>query len=47
MNQLLLECYLSGQISEMQWQQHLRESPELAAMYDEAVKQRVNFLVVN
>lgn len=25
MYQLLLECYLSGQMSEAQWQQHLQD----------------------
>ena len=27
----LYECFLSGQISAAQWEQHLREDPELAA----------------
>jgi len=28
---LLIECYLSGQISERQWQQHLADTPGLIA----------------
>jgi hypothetical protein len=27
--QLLLACYLSGQITERQWQEHLKEDPSL------------------
>lgn len=29
-NQLLLDCYLSGQVSERQWQAHLAQDPGLA-----------------
>lgn len=27
--QLLIACYLSGQITERQWQEHLKEDPKL------------------
>jgi hypothetical protein len=29
-NQLLLDCYLSGQVSVEQWQEHLAQDPGLA-----------------
>lgn len=31
---LLIECYLSGQMSEYQWQQHLADTPGLREAYD-------------
>ena len=30
--QALLECYLSGQMSERQWAQHVAEDPKLEAL---------------
>jgi hypothetical protein len=39
--QLLHECYLTGQMSEAQWQQHLREDPELAAFVADKSKPAV------
>jgi hypothetical protein len=37
-NKLLLECYRSGQVSEAQWVQHLKDDPELAAYVAEVEK---------
>ena len=34
--ELLVTCYRSGQISERQWQEHLKEDPKLSdAWHDE------------
>lgn len=32
-NRALIDCYRSGQMSEQQWQGHLREEPGLAEMW--------------
>lgn len=36
----LIECYVSGQVSERQWQQHLSEDPKLAKRFVERMTAR-------
>lgn len=41
--QLLLEYYLSGQVSERQWQEHLKEEDFATWIQREANKRRAQF----
>ena len=40
---LLLQCYLSGQMSEKQWQEHLRD-PELEKWYKDYLEEKRKIL---